>query len=209
MDLASKKSIQSFAAEVKKSFKHIDILINNAGLALNELSRNEDGIEMTLAINHFGHFYLTYLLFDLILTSQEGRIINVSSELHYSAPKNILEDIECKNKSYGSMEQYNISKFMNVLFTQELFRKISKHKNLKTFSLHPGVVSSNFGTGVGWFKVFNALCCCMFVSNPEGARTSIYLATENFSKLLNGEYYDKNTAHKEMDKRGRDPKLAE
>ena len=129
LDLANKKSIQNFVTEVKKCFKHVDILINNAGLALDKLSRNEDGIEMTLAINHFGHFYLTYLLFEIIETSPEARIINVSSELHYSAPKNILEDIECKNKSYGWMEQYNISKIMNVLFTQELSRKLSKSKS--------------------------------------------------------------------------------
>jgi hypothetical protein len=35
------------------------------------------------------------------------------------------------------------------------------------------------------------------------------LATEDFSILRNGEYYDKDTSHREMDKRGRDLKLAE
>ena len=46
---------------------------------------NEDGIELTLAINHFGHFYLTYLLWDRLSKSQEARIINVSSKIHYDA----------------------------------------------------------------------------------------------------------------------------
>ena len=81
----------------------MDILVNNAGLALSELARNENGVEMTLAINHFAPFYLTYLLFDLIKISPEARIINVSSTIHYSAPKKMLDDIECKEKSYNSM----------------------------------------------------------------------------------------------------------
>lgn len=52
------------------NFGHIDILINNAGLVLNERAISELGIEMTYTINHFGHFYLTYLLFDMIEKSK-------------------------------------------------------------------------------------------------------------------------------------------
>ena len=100
LDLSKKQSIEKFVGDVKNVYKHIDILINNAGMIINDLGRNENGIENTLAINHFGPFYLTYCLFDLIKVAPEGRIINVSSKLHYSAPKRILEDIECKEKSF-------------------------------------------------------------------------------------------------------------
>jgi NAD(P)-dependent dehydrogenase (short-subunit alcohol dehydrogenase family) len=48
---------------------------------------------MTLTTNHFGPFYLTYLLWDWLVKAPEARIINVSSDAHYQAPSNYLEDI--------------------------------------------------------------------------------------------------------------------
>jgi len=67
--------------------------------------------------------------------------------LHYQAPKKYLEDIECSNKSFGSFEQYNISKLFNVLFTVGLNNLINKNglSKIKTASLHPGAIATNFG----------------------------------------------------------------
>jgi NAD(P)-dependent dehydrogenase (short-subunit alcohol dehydrogenase family) len=79
LDLSKRASIEAFAKEVQGQFGHIDILINNAGMIMNERQVNEWGVEMTMAVNHFGHFLLTYLLFPLVAKAKEGRIINVSS----------------------------------------------------------------------------------------------------------------------------------
>jgi NAD(P)-dependent dehydrogenase (short-subunit alcohol dehydrogenase family) len=80
LDLSTRKSVEEFAKNVQSKFDHIDILVNNAGRIMTEgLQRNELGIEMTLAINHFGPFYLTYLLWNTLCKAPEARIINVSS----------------------------------------------------------------------------------------------------------------------------------
>lgn len=84
---------------------------------------------------------------------------------HYYAPNPILADIECRNKTFRSNQQYSISKFLNVLFTQELMRKISKYQNIKTVCLHPGIVDSNFGSELCLIKCFTVLCCCLYVTN--------------------------------------------
>lgn len=101
---------------------------------------------MTLAINHFGHFYLTYLLWDQIKKSKEARVINVSSMGHYYAKENFLEDIKCETKEYKAFDQYPNSKLFNVLFAVGLSDRCAEMKlnHIKAFSLHPGAVDSGF-----------------------------------------------------------------
>lgn len=60
----------------------IDVLINNAGMMMNTREVNEMNVEMTMAVNHFGHFLLTHLLLPRIIRAKQGRIINLSSEAH-------------------------------------------------------------------------------------------------------------------------------
>ena len=62
MDLASLASISACVDRLKKYVTKIDILINNAGVMMCPLTKTEDGFEMQIGTNHFGHFYLTNLL---------------------------------------------------------------------------------------------------------------------------------------------------
>ena len=66
MDLASLKSISSCVARLERSVEKVDILVNNAGVMMCPLTRTEEGFEMQIGTNHFGHFYLTNLLLPLI-----------------------------------------------------------------------------------------------------------------------------------------------
>lgn len=76
-------SIEKFADVIKGKFEKVNILVNNAGvMGLPERRLTEDGFEFQMGINHLGHFYLTYMLWDLIKKTDNVRIINVSSGLH-------------------------------------------------------------------------------------------------------------------------------
>ena len=132
---------------------------------------------MTYTINHFGHFYLTYSLFDLIQKSKEGRILNVSSIGHFSGEADLLDDLTFE-KSYSSMGVYKNSKLLNVLFSvglKDLFEK-KNLKHLKSASLHPGFVDSGFGVENNMMKFYRCCCFCLRVNQETGATTSLYLS---------------------------------
>ena len=50
----------------------IDILVNNAGVMACPKTLTEDGLEMQIGTNHFGHFLLTELLLPLVNKSDES-----------------------------------------------------------------------------------------------------------------------------------------
>ena len=58
------KSVKNCAEEINSKEERIDVLINNAGVGFIPYSKTEDGFELTIAANHFGHFLLTNLLIE-------------------------------------------------------------------------------------------------------------------------------------------------
>lgn len=88
LDLSTQRTVRSAAAELLSwtDIPAINIVINNAGIAfLLERTLNEDGIEMTFATNHIGHFLFTCLIMPKLLKAAEGnpkgetRVVNVTS----------------------------------------------------------------------------------------------------------------------------------
>jgi NAD(P)-dependent dehydrogenase (short-subunit alcohol dehydrogenase family) len=63
-------SIEKFSDAIKVKYGRVDILVNNAGvMGYPEKMYSEEGYEMQMAVNHLGHFYLTYLLWDILKDS--------------------------------------------------------------------------------------------------------------------------------------------
>ena len=56
----------SYIFRFKKRETKLDILINNVGVMMLPYTRTEEGFEMTIGVNHMGHFYLTNLLLDML-----------------------------------------------------------------------------------------------------------------------------------------------
>ena len=104
LDLASLKSVHEFAKSYLAKNRPLHILINNAGICGCPLSYTEDGFEMHIGTNHFGHFALTL---DLIPALEQGakkmgknsKVINVSSLAHCLSDID-FEDINFKSRPY-------------------------------------------------------------------------------------------------------------
>ncbi|KAF8381053.1 hypothetical protein PRIPAC_70195 [Pristionchus pacificus] len=92
-DLCSKENVRACAKTIYELSDSIDILINNAGLAVGKYQLTADGHEMTWATNHLGPFLLTELLLPLIEKAPEGRIVNVSSIGHTKANTRVENEL--------------------------------------------------------------------------------------------------------------------
>jgi NAD(P)-dependent dehydrogenase (short-subunit alcohol dehydrogenase family) len=188
-DLADFGSVRKLAAEVQGRYGHLDVLVNNAGLLVDQRTTTPQGIEMTFATNHLGPFLLTNLLLGLLRKGRAPRIVHVSSEAHRFA--RFQPDDLAAPKKYRSMIAYGNSKLANILFSNELARRLAPD-GITSNSLHPGVVKTNFGAGSsGIMGLLSGLAGPFLLTPEQGAETSIYLAASPEVQGRTGLYYDK------------------
>ncbi len=197
-DLADLASVRAGAAEILDRCPELHVLVNNAGLVLTERSESVDGYESTFATNHLGPFLLSTLLLDRLVASAPSRIVNVASTAHSAARHGMpFDDLQSKN-GYRSMRVYGQSKLANILFTNELARRLSG-TGVTANSLHPGTVATGYGAD-GDTKGFLAfgikIAKPFFLSAQKGARTSVYLASSPEVEGVSGRYFVKCKARR-------------
>ena len=187
-DLSSLGDVRRLAAQVKEGIPRLDVLVNNAGAIFLSHRRSVDGIEMTFALNHLGHYLLTTLLLDLLRDSAPARIVNVSSGAHFSAGNFRLEDLP-RPGSNGGYRAYGRSKLCNILFTYELAHRL-EGSGVTVNALHPGLVRTNIARNNGLLgRVVNFFIGARGVDAVKGAKTLNYLASSPEVEGLTGKYF--------------------
>jgi NAD(P)-dependent dehydrogenase (short-subunit alcohol dehydrogenase family) len=186
MDLSLMAEVKKGAASLISQCDEIHVLINNAGGMYPGGKRSEEGIDLSFATNHLGHFLLVQELLPALIKGK-ARVIQVSSEAHRIA-QNPSKDFSLK-KSSNTVSAYAIVKLYNILFTKELVNNYSS-EGLTSYALHPGAVRTAFGSEAStWAKGLIAFTKLFFISPKAGAATSIFLATTPNESLKNGGYY--------------------
>ncbi|ROT84983.1 putative retinol dehydrogenase 13-like [Penaeus vannamei] len=139
LDTADLASVRAFAEEFLRTEDALHVLVNNAGIAgARTRQETKDGLELTMATNHFGHFLLTNLLLKRLQESAPSRVVTVSSAAHMVVRKLDPRDLNL-SASYGSMQAYGLSKLCNILFAAELAERL-RGTGVTSNSLHPGAV---------------------------------------------------------------------
>ncbi|HXX71943.1 MAG TPA: SDR family oxidoreductase [Candidatus Acidoferrum sp.] len=190
-DMSSMESVRALASEMQKRYPRLDVLLNNAGAALQKRTLSTDGIEMTIAGNHLGPALLTLLLRDLLKASAPSRVINVSSEAQRHARLD-LNDLQFERRKYSGFAAYGQSKLLMNAFTFELARRLET-SGVTANCLHPGVVRTNIGgTSPGLlFKIIVAAIRPFMLDPKQGAEGSVYLASSPAVSQVSGKYFVK------------------
>ena len=192
MDLTSFDSVRRAADELLERTERLDVLINNAGLTLNERRITGDGHETMMQTNHLSPFLLTSLLLPSLLTSDDARVVNVSSRVYERIDAMPLDDLSFEHY-WGGIRPYCATKLANILFTNELHRR-THDLGLAAFSVHPGVVATNFAQNFpaplrAALKIARPL-----LRNPkQGGAPVVELATIAERRADAGEYFDRHT----------------
>lgn len=99
MNVSKMKEIDSAFEEIKKYFKRLDIVVNNAGVAPENLAENvtESDFDYTLAVNLKGTFFVSKASGTMMIEQNFGRIINLSSQAGFVALPG--ESVYCMTKA--------------------------------------------------------------------------------------------------------------
>lgn len=196
LDLADLASLARFLESYTAKHERLDVLVNNAGLMLDRRETTAQGIEMTIGVNHLGHFELTRGLLPWLertgaATSEPARIVHVASDAHKAAREGIDFDDLDRERSYSAFGVYAESKLANILFSNELARRLDPNE-VTSNALHPGVIRSGFAMDgdVGGLAGLAWKAMRWFMKGPEkGARTSVFLASAPEIAGESGGYY--------------------
>jgi NAD(P)-dependent dehydrogenase (short-subunit alcohol dehydrogenase family) len=193
-DLSIMAEVARVADEFRAKYNRLDVLVNNAGAYYQQRQMSKDGLEMTFALNHMSYFLLTVRLLDLLKASAPARVVNVSSDAHRQPRTFNFDDLQSTQYSMAGFGAYGQSKLANVLFTNELARRLSG-TGVTANSLHPGFVKTGFGRNNGGLSKLVMLGITLFaISEEKGAQTSLYLASSSAVEGVTGKYFDKSKA---------------
>jgi len=200
VDLDNLTAMKAIPSEWK-DVERIDVLLNNAGvMAIPERELTTDGFERTIQSNHLGHFVLTALLAPKF--ADDARIINVSSAAYQIASSGLLKGDSLWKPSldtYGPWAAYGQSKLANILFTEELQRRIQRAGlGWSATCLHPGAVNTDLARYIMGEEKFNkykraqeagedmsapdsfllGIVSSILKDVPHGANTQVWLASK-------------------------------
>ena len=169
MDVGDNASIQQAFQSTQKQVSSLDVLINNAGILLDQgeniLSVSDSDFTQTLQVNAIGAFQIVRTFLPLL--TRGSRIIMVSSGAGI---------ISGGVSSFAPV--YAVSKTLMNTLTQHLARDLGD-KGIAINAVSPGWVQTDMG-GAGASR-----------SVEKGAETPVWLATEAPIELTGKFFHDK------------------
>jgi NAD(P)-dependent dehydrogenase (short-subunit alcohol dehydrogenase family) len=206
-DLASLESVDEFVQHVQKAdLAPIHALVCNAGVqVISGTQLTVDGLEMTFAVNHLGHFALAQGLLGQLVAP--ARIIVVSSDTHdpskhtgmpaprYTTAEQLANPVGDENGRC----RYTTSKLCNLLFAYELDRRLEcGQRGITVNAFNPGLMP---GSGLArdypplqrfvWRYMLPALRFLPQVrsTTTSGAHLAMLVADPRFDGVT-GHYFD-------------------
>lgn len=148
LDVADAETIRAAAARIEKEFGRLDVLVNNAGVFIENMTPPSqvslDLVRETYEINFFGVAAVIQTMLPLVRKSAAGRIVNLSSGLGSLAMK------DGPNAPYSGFNLlgYNTSKTALNALTQAFANEL-RDTPIKVNAADPGYVATDLNNHSG------------------------------------------------------------
>jgi NAD(P)-dependent dehydrogenase (short-subunit alcohol dehydrogenase family) len=186
LDLSSLQSIRQAVEQLRSDYPRIDLLINNAGVMYTPKQTTADGFEMQFGTNHLGHFALTGLLLDHLLSVPGSRVVTVSSLGHRIRAAIHFDDLQWERR-YSPVAAYGQAKLANLLFTYALQRRLTGTQTA-ALAAHPGGSNTELGRHMPKAtQIIMPLLMSFTQSAAMGALPTLRAATDPSAR--GGQYY--------------------
>ncbi|MGW2748063.1 SDR family NAD(P)-dependent oxidoreductase [Streptomyces sp. NPDC001450] len=171
-DFTHLDEVETLARTIVAAHPHLDVLVNNAGMAAPERHTvTADGNEIAFQVNFLAHYLLTCLLEPALTSDPGGRVVNVSSSLHRTASIQWADPNRARR--YSRLAAYAQSQLALTVFAAD--------PRVTAVSVHPGVCDT----------ALLPLYAHEGVSPTEGAAHVVRLCAPAV-EIVNGAYYDRD-----------------
>ena len=139
-DVSDKTKVQAFADQAQQMFGHVDVVINNAGVALGRVSAEEvtyEDFDWIMGINFWGMVYGTRAFLPLLKQQPEAALVNISSVFGLAG--------------IAFQSAYCTTKFAIRGFTESLrMESLMTFPQVTIHTVHPGGINTNIVKNSRW-----------------------------------------------------------
>lgn len=138
-DVSDLDAVRAYAERLRQDHTSLDALVHCAGVLPAQRQESAQGHESTLATHVLGPLLLTRLLRPLLASSDDPRVVVVSSGGMYTAPLDatIAGDLEYRDGDYDGVRAYARTKRLQVVLAEELADEL-REDSIAVNSMHPG-----------------------------------------------------------------------
>jgi len=178
LDLSSLEAVKNYTELLSKRHPNLSILINNAATVPSTREETGDGIEVQFNTNVLVYVSMMVGLAKVLKSNTGSRVVNVASEY---AGDFAFDDLQFKRRLYNKNAAYRQSKQMNRMVTYAAASTLFKDTSVTVNACHPGVVTSQLLTGLGFGHGFD--------SAAKGAQCPLFLALSTKIEGITGKYF--------------------
>ena len=195
-DLSSMGDVRRVGTEIAAAHPSIDVLINNAGLHAFKQRVTVDGFPIMVAVNYLAPWLLTEVLRPALISAAvsrgEARVVTVASEASRRHGELTLpEDLTNTTPftALGSSPLYGKSKLLDIMFSQELARRLAG-TGVSANALCPGFNVTGLGRELRFAAPLERLLRTFRIGDPaRGAGIMVRLAIDPQFRGTSGGYF--------------------